>query len=909
MQKTETRNKKHRGRRIALTILCAIAVLIIGCLIHFAPLYREYKSSVYDILSTMDTGTFRRATNTTVEDKDGNLIAKIGYENYKYKNISDISKFLQDGYIAQEDKNFKTHHGVDWKAVARAVLSYIKNRGHITQGGSTITQQVVKNCMLTQEQTFSRKILEMMTAIQMEKEYNKAQIMEFYCNSCYYGNGCYGVEGAAEYYFGKTAKTVDLAEAAMIVGTSNLPNVYNPVADYETCMKKKTEVLDHMLEQGYITQEEHDAADAERPEIVKKTESGEPESAMATYAIHCAALKLMEHDGFEFRYTFDSSDAYSAYKTEYDDTYAKAETTIRSGGYTIRTSLDPDLCSQLQSAVNDTLAAETETADDGRYDMQAASVCIDNSTGMVVAVVGSRNEDDSYNRAYQAARQSGSSIKPLLDYGPALNEGVITPGLVMTDQAININGYKPTNSYSGYAGEMTVRKALARSVNTIAVQIFQNVGSDTALSYLDKLKFSTLAYGDAHNTAISLGGFTNGVTVEDMARGFATIENGGQMRDNTCIESLTSEVDGEIYRHSDESEEVYMEDAAFMLTDMMQGAFRDERGTARKYRNDSQIYAGKTGTTNDNVDAWFAGFSAYYTTVVWTGCDTPRSDDNLVGNRYPLQIWSAYMDKLHENLPKKDFTMPSTIRLSDGTEEKTPDYQDSGDIYSSRPSGWDYISEQLRENEEKHAYALRVKQEEEAAEKAVSDFEAFQITSIEEAAELDERYQSVTDTIASIEDESKRTDYFNRAAAKYDLLSGDVADNWKDAEEQQKEQQQEETYIENQKAADDSAEEALKTVEQIRKDTVQKYIDALNACTVYSDAVRNLESGADTALGRCAGYDGYDSLKSSLDQAKAYAEALPTQEQIDAEKKAAEQEAADAASQIQHAQSHDSEEE
>lgn len=903
-EKKERRQQHKKVRRIVwLSILAFLVCLIVIGVHHFYPIYQEYKTSMYDIISNMDEGTFRRATNTVIYDKDDAQIAKIGYEKYTYKPITEISDYIQNGYIAQEDKHFKTHHGVDWGAVFRAAFQYIRHGGRITQGGSTITQQVIKNNLLSSERTFSRKAMEMMLAIQLEKEYTKAQIMEFYTNSIYFGEGCYGVEGAAQYYFGKSANNVDLAEAAMLVGTSNLPNKYNPVADYEACMTKKTEVLDHMLEQGYITQEEHDAADAERPEIVKKTDNGSPESALATYAIHCAVLKMMEYNGFSFQYTFASDDEYQSYRTSYQETYQETENTIRSGGYEIHTSLDQGLSQQLQDSVNNTLAGETSVADDGRYEMQAGAVSIDNSTGMVVAVVGSRNEGDSYNRAYQAVRQSGSAIKPLLDYGPVVNEGLEAPGSTVTDQSVDISGYKPKNAYSGYLGDMPLREGLARSVNTIAVQLFQETGAETALSYLGNLEFSSLSFADQNNAAVSLGGFTNGVTVEDMARGYATIANGGEMRDSTCIRSIVSEKDGEIYNHDQsETKQVYLADTAFMLQDMMQGVFRETYGTAHKYYNEGQIYAGKTGTTDDKKDAWFAGFSSYYTTVVWTGCDTPQSNDNLVGNGYPAAVWSDYMNHVHEGLEKKDFSMPDTILLSDGESEKTPDYRESGDIYASRPSGWDYTSGQLKEKAAEAAREKQIEKEKETAEKAVSDFESFQITNVDDAQNLDTIYQNVLTAIGQIEDETQRSDYYNRAAKKYDLLSGDVEAKWTEAIEEQQTQEEEEEYIRNQKAADASVTEAAKQIEQTRENTVQAYIDALNGAAVNTEAVKNLETAADAALEKCKDYSTYDSLKTQLDEAKAHADALPTADQLQAMQQAASQDQSAAQAQIARAQ-------
>lgn len=866
-------------------LLCAIGAS--GYLmIAIQPLYAQSMEQVYDILAQMDEGTFKRESTTKLYDKDGNLIGKLGFENYEYVEISKISPYVQKGYIDVEDKTFKTHSGVNFKRTIKSTLEYfynkyIKKTGEITEGGSTITQQVIKNNLLTQDQTVKRKVLELMIAMQIDSRtgFSKAQIMEFYCNSNYYGNGCYGIEGASQYYFGKSAASLDLAQAAMLVGTSNRPNDYNPAADYEACMKEKTIVLGEMLEEGDITREEFEAADKERPELVLKTEEASPDSYMVSSAIHDAALKVMESEGFAFTYTFESEDQYKAYKKEYDKVYGETEKKIRSGGYTIYTSFDQDVQSRLQEAVDSSLEDEQDLQEDGRYDLQAAAVVIDNKTGLVVAAVGGRGTDDQYNRSFMAARQSGSSIKPLLDYGPALNEGAADPASVFTDEEIDINGYKPGNYGGGHRGDMTVREALARSVNTIAVQLFSETGSQTALSYLGKMKFSTLTFGDSYNTAISLGGFTRGVTVEDMCRGYACVANQGRLRDSVCVTKVESEVKGTLYEHDDRETEVFSEDTAFMLTDMMEGVFYEDYGTGRSAVNEDAVYAGKSGTADDYRDAWFGGFSAYYTTVVWTGCDTPRTIDGLTGSSYPLDIWSAFMDGIHEGLGKKELPVPDSIILvNDEGKEKKVDYKE--DIFFKRPEGYDYTSRELEEKTVRHEVIRRVEKQYKEAQEAVEAFEDFQITSVDEARRLEEDYQAVLGLISDIEDPERRTDLQERAEYKYSLLSGEVKDKWMQLIEEDDRKAADERDIHNQEAAQESEESAISKIRQARIDTAWSYIGSLNDQSVYTDETENLISGASEAVDRCSDYSEYGNLKGSLDNAISYARGLPTGKEL-----------------------------
>lgn len=876
-----------RGVRNIFLVLFVCMVAAAGYLmIAIQPLYEESMEQVYDILAQMDEGTFKRESTTKIYGKDGELIGKLGFENYEYVDISDISPYVQEGYIDVEDKDFKTHPGVNFKRTIKSAAEYfyykyIKKTGQIVEGGSTITQQVIKNNLLTQDQTIRRKVLELMIALQIDSRtgFSKAQIMEFYCNSNYYGNGCYGIEGASQYYFGKSASALDLAQAAMLVGTSNRPNDYNPAADYEACMKEKTVVLKEMLEEGDITKEEFDQADKERPELVLKTEDAEPDTYMVSLAIHDAALKVMESEGFGFTYVFESEDQYKDYKDRFDKAYGETEKKIRSGGYQIHTSFDKDLQDQLQEAVDRSLEGEEDLQEDGRYDLQAAAVVIDNKTGLIAAAVGGRGTDDQYNRSFQAVRQSGSAIKPLIDYGPALNEGAADPASVFTDEEVDINGYKPGNYGGGYRGDMTVREALARSVNTIAVQLFTETGSQTALSYLDKMKFSTLTFGDSYNTAIALGGFTRGVTVEDMCRGYAAIANQGKMRDSVCITKVDSEVKGTLYEWTDEGTEIFSEDTAFMLTDMMEGVFYEDFGTGRSARNEDAVYAGKSGTADDYRDAWFGGFSAYYTTVVWTGCDSPRTVDGLTGSSYPLDIWSAFMDRVHEGLEKKDLPVPASVILTnDKGKEKEVDYDK--DVFHKRPEGYDYSSRKLEEKTRQHETVRRIKKQYDDALKAIEEFEGFQITSVDEAKGLDDRYQEVLALVSDIEDQEKRAALMERAEYKYSLLSGEVKDKWMELIEEDDLKEAGERDIRNKEAANESAESAAGKIRQVRINTAWSYINAVNDQTVYTDDTEALIQAAKEAVERCSDYSDYGNLKGAYDSAASYARGLPTGDEL-----------------------------
>ena len=870
--------KRKKAQRIVLIIFAVLLVLFaITC--HFIyPVYRQVSENVYDVLSDMDGSMFLRAGNTVIYDKDGATIGCIGNEKYEYVDIADISDYIQKGYIAKEDRNFTSHHGVDYKATFRAGLALIKNKGEITQGGSTITQQVVKNNLLTQEKTYIRKITEICLAKKIEEDYTKAEIMEFYCNSNYYGNGCYGVEGASEYYYGKKASDVTLAEAAILVATSNSPNNYNPVTDYDLAMEKKKEVLDDMLECGYITQEEHDTAVAEQPEIVQKSENIENESYLITYAIHCAALDVMKNDEFTFQYTFESEAEYEKYCEHYNDSYNQALSEVRNGGYDIYTSFDQQAQEMLQKSVDNGLAGFTSKTEDGIYKLQGAAVCVDNDSGMVVAIVGGREEQGSFNRGYQAIRQPGSCIKPLLDYGPGLEEGVITAGKYMEDKKTSVNGYSPTNATNRYLGTVTVREALIRSLNTVALQVMDQTGIDNCMKYLDKMQFSSLTYSDMISAATSIGGFTNGVTVAEMAKGFATLANDGKYTENDCIVKL-ERYDGEvIYEATDDLKTVYNEDTAFILSDIMHGLFKEEYGTGYNKDTKSQFYAGKTGSTNNRKDAWFCGYSTHYTTAVWTGYDTPQ-DLGFYGSSYPMSIWLDYMNTLSttKQLAAEEFQIPTTTKLTNSS-GSLQNISYTSNLYASRPNGWDYVSTQSMEKLKEREMAAENEKIYKKAVSAVEEFENFQITSMDEAEHFKENYNTAYTAVENVADTSKRENLMRRVAYKYELLNSDVINVWNDVISAYKTKLQEEKDADNKLEAQKSLEKAQARLKKYKIELVEYYIDSLNERTIYTDTIEQLISNGKNALESCKNYTEYNELSDQLTNAIEYARALPKED-------------------------------
>lgn len=880
--------------KVILNVVLLVMILlgIVGGFFYarFLPMYQDASEQAYEKLSNLNENSFHMFSNTLIYDKDGKKIGEIDSGSYKYVKINKISEHIQYGYIATEDKKFMEHGGVDLQSILRAGLSLVSNKGEITQGGSTITQQVIKNNLLTQQQTFSRKLTEVLLAPALERKFNKADIMEFYCNSNYYGNQCYGVETASQFYFGCSAKDVTLAQAAMLCGISNSPNNYNPIASMKLAKEKQAQVLDNMLEQGYITEKQCQKAKEEEITIVGLDTSSSSENYMVSYAIDRAAIQLMKDNGFQFQYSFSSQKEQDAYNEKYSAEYSKRSAEIRAGGYKLYTSLDPKVQKRLQNSVSKTLSTFTEkNKKTKKYALQSAAMCIDNETQYVVAVVGGRSKNDEYNRAFLSKRQPGSTIKPLLDYAPAVDNGVINGSTVFNDHKVywddtNTKSYSPSNSGGGYRGRVTVREALARSINTVAFQVYKEVGQETAISYLDKLQFSSLSYADNTAPAVSLGGFTYGVTINDMCRGYATLENNGKMSSRTCLVRIEHETNGTVYEApelEDSETEVYSADTAFIMKDMLQGTFQESYGTGHSGYNDEQIYAGKTGTTSSNKDAWFCGFSSYYTTAVWIGYDTPRQMPGMYGSTYPLRIWSSFMDGVHKNKKKANFEIPETIelrRVSGGNltaSSKAISYDETKRYYSQRPSGYDYYSQQNSNRKSSWEKEYKLSAAKKEAEKAVAAFEKYKIKDVKTASVFEDEYNDVMAVISKIPDEYEQTSYKERAVTKYNSLKDIVKKKWQKAIDEEKEAEADKQAKQQKLDAEDAAAAANSTLKSNRLKKAKWYIDTLKKRKYYTSTTKALIKDGKKAIKKLKGYSEYDSYKKSFDSAVERAEKLP----------------------------------
>ena len=372
-----------------LIILVLLAVLIAGIWV-----YHEYAGPVLSLRAKAEgiakystEEDFKSALTSIVYDANGEKISTLRSEKASYYlNYEELPRWAVDVMLVTEDKKFYSHEGVDLVANVRALYYLIKNKGEITQGGSTITQQLARNIYLTNEVSYERKLVEIFLAWELEKMYSKNDIMEYYLNNIYFGNGYYGIQAAAYGYFGRSVKDLSLSETIFICAIPNNPSLYDPLVRMNKTLERRDRMLKQMLEDGKISQEEHDKAVAE--EIILGKGSITRHNYVETYAYYCAIRALMERDGFLFRTEFSSEEDKASYDEKYDAAYSYWQQKMYTGGYRIYTTIDLEKQALLQDAVNSGTASFTEVNEEGIYQLQASAVCIDNETGYVVAIVG-----------------------------------------------------------------------------------------------------------------------------------------------------------------------------------------------------------------------------------------------------------------------------------------------------------------------------------------------------------------------------------------------------------------------------------------------------------------------------------------------------------------------------------------
>jgi len=582
---------------------------------------------------------------STVLDSDGKQIGQMSAgENRLMIDYEELPQDLIDAVVAIEDERFWTHHGIDIRRTGAAIVTYILNRGNSSFGGSTITQQLIKNVTNDKETSWRRKVREWYRAYSLEQELEKEEILEAYLNKIYFGEGANGIEVAAETYFAKSAKALNLAESACLAAAIQTPEGTNPYNGDEKKAKliaRQKVVLDKMLSLEKITQEEYEQAISY--ELVFKKGKIASTSSVQSYFVDAVFEEVAR----------DLSEAKNI-------TYDAAFDMVASNGYVIYSTMDSDVQASIDKQAANTKYFYKDK--DGDM-MQCAAIVIDNKTGNVVGMLGGVGKKTGldYNRAIDAKLQPGSTFKPIAAYGPAFELGVSYPGMGIDDAPININGYKPVNWYGYYRGYVTARQAINQSMNIPAVKTLQSAGLDYAFQFAQRMGITTLTSVNK-NLSMALG--SANVRVIDMAAAYATMANGGIYTEpKLYTKVLDSEGKEVLTTVNKKATRVMDASTAYMLTDCLVSVVNSGTGTSARFSKTIQI-AGKTGNTNDDKDQWFAGYTPYYTMVAWNGYDDPEAIGRRKIGSYPYTatvVFTNVMKTIHSGLKKASFTKPSNI--------------------------------------------------------------------------------------------------------------------------------------------------------------------------------------------------------------------------------------------------------
>ena len=688
--------QQRNGWRKAGRIIGTLLLVFVVTLTIFSGIFMAYINSTMRGKVEVYLDEFETKVSTELYSQDPDTGEWVMYqtlylnsENRIWTDLEDIPKYLQKAAIAIEDKRFEKHHGVDWKGTTRAIVYTLFGKN--VQGGSTITQQLVKNVTGDNEVTVKRKITEIYRALELEKRYEKDEILEAYLNEVFFGQSCYGVVTASRMYFNKDVSDLTLAECASLMGITNNPSMYDPTLSSwtrENNRERQLTILGAMLEQGKISQEEYDEAKAEdivfsngftisgkyvgsdgavtdqEPEEPPTDDTDSPAdeeeptikgrySWFTEAMIGDVADALVEKYGITDKVR-DNGTTYTAYEQAWDMVHGK--------GYKIYTTQNPkyqkiaeDVCYDL-SNIPYTSSYTNSAGEQVEDQLQIALTIVDPTNGYVVAMIGGAGEkqaDRVWNWAVNA-RQCGSAIKPVSTYAPALDDGTINGASVIDDYPMLLNGdVWPRNANWRYQGLTALHTAIAQSLNTCAVRTNLAYGVDRSYEFLvNKLGFENLTYTDSQQVGnMALGGFEKGVTTEEMAAAYAAFVNEGvYTKPRTFVR--VEDANGNVILENEAQSTVAMKNTtAAIINHLLQEAALN--GTGYEAQFSGMHIAGKTGSTNSNKDRYFVGYTPYYSCAVWAGYE---HNQRIVASGNPCSaIFRKVMSAIHEELPDKDF--------------------------------------------------------------------------------------------------------------------------------------------------------------------------------------------------------------------------------------------------------------
>lgn len=595
-----------------------VLVAIVGFMAYFFNLTAKLK---------IDENKFVSAINEpklTILSSNGTQIDLSQLNGKKYVSIESLPKYVTNGFIATEDKRFYSHSGVDFKRMVGAMINNVKNGG-LKEGASTISQQLIKNTHLSNEKTFERKFKEIKLARELERKYSKEKILEIYLNTIYFGNGCYGIEKAANLYFDKSAKDLTIGESALLVGVIKAPSYYDPIDKQENCEKRKDIVLKLMKNQGYISNEEYQKNAKNQEKVVNNTQK------QSNLYINMVIKELC-------------------------NVLCVSENQVKNMDIIVQTSIDLDLQNNINSIIENNQFNVKNSHD--KYPSQAVLV-LNNNTKSIVAI------GSNLKNILSLKRQPGSTIKPIIAYAPSLDIGKITTESFVIDEPININGYSPHNANKNYMGNVSVKDAVNKSLNIPAVKLLSNLGVENGKKFAEKLGFE-FDENDA-NLALALGGMSQGVTIKQLADAYSTFATDGEFASSSFISSITDRYGRNIYRRNVDSKKVMKDSTAYLMTDMLKGVAKS--GTASRLNSLGIDLASKTGTvgvvgSTDNKDAWNVSYSKDYLVVSWIGAmDKSENMSKIVnGSSYPTELSKHVFTLVKDKTTLTEFNRPESIK-------------------------------------------------------------------------------------------------------------------------------------------------------------------------------------------------------------------------------------------------------
>ena len=659
--KNDVKKKKKAKKRtflrkafVCILIVCLLIVSVLaGTIVGFVDNSMDLIANEYNLDFTSIIYYVDEETNQAKE-----LDRVHRNENRVWVDIEDMTENLPNAFIAIEDERFREHSGVDVKRTVGAFMQWMM--GKDSYGGSTITQQLVKNITGDKDRSPTRKIQEIIRAMNLEKKMSKDQIIEMYMNTIYFGEGCHGVQVAANHYFNKKVADLTVEECASLAAIVKAPTTYNPVNNYENNKERRNVILNKMAELGMISAEERDNAKAK--ETVLKVDGTADEAVsvdVKSYFVD-AVIDDVIHDLME-KENLTESDATNR---------------LYTSGLKIYSTYDPNVQNSIDKVY-------LNSSNFPNSKVQSAMVVIDPYTGHIKGMaggVGKKTVARGLNRATQSERQPGSAFKPVAVYAPAIEYNVVTPATLVNDAPLTIGDWSPKNSGGGYLGMMTVRRAVEKSRNIPAVKVLRELTPKKSFNFLtQKLGFTTLVENETRNgkqvsdqnLSTALGGITDGVTVEEMTAAYAAFINSGMYNKPVTYTKVIDSNGRVVLENKVQNKRAMSEETAYLMTNILSGVTIRGTGTGAKVAN--VFTAGKTGTTNSNKDRWFVGMTPNYVAGVWMGYDQPKS---MSGSNFCTSIFRKVMTEIHKNVEEK------TIQMPDGVVKRTI-CQDTGKIAST----------------------------------------------------------------------------------------------------------------------------------------------------------------------------------------------------------------------------------